>query len=130
MMTLCCNVLKKLEGRTLVSAESITGGGIGSALTAVPGSSAVYKGGVISYTDEVKREILCVPAEWLENMNTLPADNVGPTLGWQGQFINAKGLLNEAAAASFLRKGVLPCARRESHCSFAALREHLKQMGL
>ena len=54
MMTLCCKVLEALRGKTLVSAESLTGGGIGAALTAVPGSSEVYKGGIISYTDAVK----------------------------------------------------------------------------
>ena len=48
MMSLCCDVLNCLAGRTLVTAESLTGGGIGAALTAIPGSSAVYKGGVIS----------------------------------------------------------------------------------
>ncbi len=48
MTRLCCEVLRALQGRTLVTAESLTGGGIGAALTAVPGSSAVYKGGVIS----------------------------------------------------------------------------------
>lgn len=66
MTTLCCNVLKALRGKTLVTAESLTGGGIGSALTAVSGSSAVYKGGVISYTNWVKQNILGVPAEALE----------------------------------------------------------------
>ncbi len=59
-------VIEKLRGRTLVTAESCTGGGIGAALTAVPGSSAVYKGGVISYTNEVKREILGVSPEILD----------------------------------------------------------------
>ena len=66
MTNLCSEVLEKLAGKTLVTAESLTGGGIGAALTAVPGASAVYKGGVISYTDEVKREVLGVPAEILE----------------------------------------------------------------
>ena len=65
MMNLCFEVLKRLEGKTLVTAESLTGGGIGAALTAVPGSSAVYKGGVISYTDEVKHELLGVDEEIL-----------------------------------------------------------------
>ena len=64
-MNLCFEVLKRLEGKTLVTAESLTGGGIGAALTAVPGSSAVYKGGVISYTDEVKHELLGVDEEIL-----------------------------------------------------------------
>ena len=59
-MHLCCDVLQALQGKTLVTAESCTGGGIGAALTAIPGSSAVYKGGIISYTNWVKHNILGV----------------------------------------------------------------------
>ncbi|MDO5154029.1 MAG: CinA family protein [Eubacteriales bacterium] len=65
MTNLCCDVLKALEGKSLVTAESLTGGGIGAALTAIPGSSGVYKGGVISYTDWVKQTVLGVPGEML-----------------------------------------------------------------
>ena len=65
-MNLCCKVLGALKGKTLVTAESLTGGGIGAALTAVPGASAVYRGGIISYTDEVKRDVLGVPEEILQ----------------------------------------------------------------
>ena len=66
MKTLCCKVLACLQSRTLVTAESLTGGGIGAALTAVPGSSEVYKGGVISYTNEVKETVLGVPGTVLK----------------------------------------------------------------
>ena len=66
MMSLCCDVLTALQGKTLVTAESLTGGGIGAELTSVSGSSAVYKGGVISYTNAVKNRILGVPAEILD----------------------------------------------------------------
>ncbi len=66
MMRLSSDVINALRGKTLATAESCTGGGIGSALTAVPGSSAVYKGGIISYTNEVKEKLLGVPAEMLE----------------------------------------------------------------
>lgn len=66
MTSLCCKVLKALEGKTLVTAESCTGGGIGAALTAIPGSSEVYKGGVISYTNWVKENVLGVDREVLE----------------------------------------------------------------
>lgn len=62
-MNLCSDVLKALAGKTLVTAESLTGGGIGAALTAIPGSSEVYKGGVISYTDWVKHNVLGVREE-------------------------------------------------------------------
>lgn len=65
MMNLTCNVLRELEGKTLVTAESCTGGGVGAALTAIPGSSAVYKGGIISYTNWVKENLLGVNLDLL-----------------------------------------------------------------
>ena len=73
MTSLCCDVLKKLRGRTLVTAESCTGGGIGSALTAVPGSSEVYKGGIISYTNWVKENLLHVDGVLLETAGAVSA---------------------------------------------------------
>lgn len=65
-MNLSFDVIYRLAGKTLAAAESLTGGGIGAALTAVPGSSAVYKGGVISYTNEIKRDVLGVRQELLD----------------------------------------------------------------
>ena len=72
-MTLCCDVLNRLQGKTLVTAESLTGGGIGAALTAVSGSSSVYKGGIISYTNEVKHHILGVKTETLDQFGAVSA---------------------------------------------------------
>ena len=72
-MKLCSDVLKALEGKTLCTAESLTGGGIGGALTSVPGASKVFKGGVISYTDEVKREMLGVPGVDLKTFGAVSA---------------------------------------------------------
>lgn len=71
MMNLCCDVLKALKGKTLVTAESCTGGGVGAALTAIPGSSKVYKGGIISYTNDVKTKQLGVPAELLDRVGAV-----------------------------------------------------------
>ena len=71
MTSLCCKVLERLKGKTLVTAESLTGGGIGAALTAVSGSSAVYKGGVISYTNEVKHNILGVRNDTLSDFGAV-----------------------------------------------------------
>lgn len=51
---------------TLATAESCTGGGIGAAITSVPGSSACFLGGVIAYSNAAKRSLLQVPAEALE----------------------------------------------------------------
>ncbi len=73
MTTLCCKVLEALAGKTLVTAESCTGGGIGSALTAVPGSSEVYKGGIISYRDWVKEHVLGVDGKLLNTLGAVSA---------------------------------------------------------
>lgn len=72
-MRLCCDVIKALEGKTLVTAESCTGGGIGAALTSVSGSSAVYKGGIISYTNWVKQHMLQVDGDLLEREGAVSA---------------------------------------------------------
>lgn len=69
----CCDVLSCLTGKTLVTAESCTGGGIGAALTAISGSSSVYKGGIISYTNWVKRHILGVDEALLETVGAVSA---------------------------------------------------------
>lgn len=73
MMNLACKVIAALAGKTLATAESCTGGGIGAALTAVPGSSAVYKGGIISYTNWVKENLLGVPGQLLETDGAVSA---------------------------------------------------------
>ena len=73
MMNLCSKVLTALDGKTLVTAESCTGGGIGSALTAVSGSSKVYKGGIICYTDWVKNTVLGVDQSLLERYGAVSA---------------------------------------------------------
>lgn len=73
MMKRCCEVLEALRGKTLVTAESCTGGGIGAALTAVPGSSNVYKGGIISYTNWVKHHLLGVDETLLETVGAVSA---------------------------------------------------------
>ena len=73
MTNLAFEVIEKLNGQTLVTAESCTGGGVGAALTAVPGSSAVYKGGVVSYTDKVKKTVLGVDPELLNQYGAVSA---------------------------------------------------------
>lgn len=50
------------RGVTIGTAESCTGGLVGHAITAIPGSSAYYVGGVVSYADRVKVDLLGVPA--------------------------------------------------------------------
>lgn len=74
MMTLSAKVLAALQGKTLATAESCTGGLIGGALTAVSGSSKVYKGGIVSYTNEVKCAVLGVKAETLNRYGAVSAE--------------------------------------------------------
>ena len=64
---LAADVLRILaqNGKTLATAESCTGGLVGKLLTDIPGSSAVYMGGVISYTNGVKQRLLGVSEETL-----------------------------------------------------------------
>lgn len=58
-------VLKRRE-QTLSLAESCTGGYVSHLITSVPGSSAYYTGGVVSYANAVKMEELGIPAGMLE----------------------------------------------------------------
>ena len=66
--------LLKAQGLTCATAESCTGGGVGSAITAVPGSSAVFAGGVISYSNDVKRNVLGVSADILQNVGAVSSE--------------------------------------------------------
>ncbi len=51
------------QGKTIATAESCTGGGVGKALTAIPGSSSVYAGGLITYANTVKTSLLGIPPD-------------------------------------------------------------------
>ena len=72
-MTRSAEVIRALQGKTLATAESCTGGMIGAELTAVPGSSAVYKGGIVSYCNEIKESLLGVPKTTLDEMGAVSA---------------------------------------------------------
>jgi nicotinamide-nucleotide amidase len=62
------------RGLTLATAESCTGGLVSARLTSVPGSSTVFKGGVVSYANEVKESALGVPPEILERHGAVSAE--------------------------------------------------------
>ena len=79
-------------GLTVAVAESITGGMLGSLITEQPGSSAYFMGGVIAYSNDVKREQLGVTAALLESVGAVSRevgeamargvkDRLGTTLG-------------------------------------------------
>ena len=58
--------LLRAAGQTLATAESCTGGMIGERITAAPGASDYYLGGVVAYANAVKRQALSVPQKLLE----------------------------------------------------------------
>ena len=61
----CLRLLTE-RGLTFAAAESCTGGLIAKRITDLPGASRVFMGGVVSYTNQVKAEVLGVPRALLE----------------------------------------------------------------
>jgi nicotinamide-nucleotide amidase len=63
----------KRRGETLACAESLTGGLVCAAVTDVPGASAVLRGGVVSYSTDVKASVLGVDHHLLERVGAVDA---------------------------------------------------------
>ena len=61
-------------GQTVATAESLTGGLVAAALTTVPGSSVVFRGGIVAYATELKTALLGVPAELLAKHGPVHAE--------------------------------------------------------
>ena len=59
------------RGQTVATAESCTGGLLGASITAIPGSSSVYPGGVISYSCAVKARLLGVSGADLQKLGAV-----------------------------------------------------------
>lgn len=62
------------KGLSLATAESFTGGKIAEQLTSIPGASAYFKGSVVGYATEVKKEVLGVPAELIARHSVVSAE--------------------------------------------------------
>ena len=61
------------RGLTFAAAESCTGGLIAQRITDLAGASAVFRGGVVSYTNDVKRDVLGVPQTLLSEFGAVSA---------------------------------------------------------
>lgn len=59
------------RGITLATAESLTGGELGALISAVPGASQTYLGGVVSYATEVKVDVLGVDQQTVDTVGVV-----------------------------------------------------------
>ncbi|HMU45847.1 MAG TPA: competence/damage-inducible protein A [Chitinophagaceae bacterium] len=66
----------KGKNKTIATAESCTGGYIAHLITSVPGSSAYFKGTIVSYANEVKENLLGVSPEILETKGAVSEETV------------------------------------------------------
>ncbi|MFY0687363.1 MAG: competence/damage-inducible protein A [Cyclobacteriaceae bacterium] len=66
----------KTANKTIATAESCTGGYVAHLLTSIPGSSAYFKGSIVSYSNDVKVDQLNVPNEDLENYGAVSEEVV------------------------------------------------------
>ncbi len=80
--------LLRVRGDTIAVAESLTGGMLAAALTAIPGASVVFRGGVVAYATDLKAALLGVPAALLDRHGAVHpevaramADGVASRLG-------------------------------------------------
>lgn len=64
------------KNMTLATAESCTGGNIAHEITRIPGSSAYYKGSVVSYANEIKEHVLGVSPVSLERAGAVSREVV------------------------------------------------------
>lgn len=66
--------LLKKRNQTMATAESCTGGTIAAKITSVPGSSAVFKGGIVAYSNELKINALGVSAELIKTHGAVSSE--------------------------------------------------------
>lgn len=62
------------QGLTVATCESLTGGLVGATITAVPGASAVYRGGLITYASDLKTSLAGVDAAWIAGHGVINAE--------------------------------------------------------
>lgn len=79
IIELACSVGLRLKehGWQLATAESCTGGGIAQAITEIPGSSAWFDRGFVTYSNAAKIQMLGVRVETIENHGAVSAETAG-----------------------------------------------------
>jgi len=77
-----------------------------------------------TWLNEEPRWLALFPQEWHDNLSPA-SDTIHWHFGYWGQLVNARGTLNQKAAQYLRENGRFRYLPRSSHCSFAAMREHL-----
>ena len=82
-----------------------------------------------TWLNDRPRWLAYFPEEWQNNLSPRNFDRLtGMTVGDWGSIYDARGCLNAKYVAMVREQGKLPFAPRKSHCSFAAMREHLEKL--
>jgi len=71
----------KVRNATVIATESCTGGKVSHKLTSIPGSSAYFKGGLITYSNELKQDLLKVKTETLRQQGAVSEETVREMAG-------------------------------------------------
>ena len=106
------------RGLTVATAESCTGGLVAARLTSIPGSSDVFVGGVVSYSNEVKEAELGVPAEVLRRHGAVSAETAAAMArgvrgaARQPTCVSVTGIAGPGGGSDESRSGSCTCTRR------------------
>jgi nicotinamide-nucleotide amidase len=99
--------LVKNRGETLATAESLTGGLVGAALTDIPGISAIYRGGVVVYATDLKATLAGVPADLLAEVGPVHRDTAAALAAGVRQRLGATyGLATTGVAGPDPQNGI------------------------
>ena len=129
------------RGLTVTTAESCTGGRIAAAITAVPGSSKVFPGGIVSYCDRVKHQVLSVPQELLDKYTAVSAPVAESMASGAAARMETDLALSATGLAGPEGDGIQPvgtvflglCAGGRcccKHCVFSGNREQVQQQAV
>lgn len=118
-------------GATVAAAESLTGGLASTALTSVPGASAVVRGGIVAYHPQVKHEALGVPQEVIDRHGVISAECAAAmATGVRGRLGADWGVATTGVAGPDASEGHPPgtvyvaCAGREQPVTVLVLHLH------
>ncbi len=131
-----------LQNLTLATAESCTGGGLAYALTSVAGSSTWFMGGIVSYSNAAKQQLLQVDSQLLHTHGAVSeAVVLAMAQGAQQQFktdlaIATSGIAGPAGGTPNKPVGTVWIAWQLANCSFAELfllegaRAHIREQSI